>query len=65
MQSRHDLVVRSDVRDLNTHGPERYGAADIELLRQCPCPVMLAGPALGTQPRVCGAVRAGTESTDE
>src|SRR5690606_28885052 len=36
----HDLLVRAHARDLI--GRERpYGAVDMELVRQCPCPVLL------------------------
>ena len=39
----HDLLVRSHARDLADQ-PKPYGAVDMELLRQCPCPVWLIGP---------------------
>lgn len=66
LRSRHDLLVRSHVRDLALHGPKGYGAVDFELLRQCPCPVLLsaAGP-MASEPRVCGAVNATTDEPAE
>jgi nucleotide-binding universal stress UspA family protein len=36
----HDLLVRSHGRDL-AESPRQFGAIDMELLRQCPCPVWL------------------------
>lgn len=66
LRSGHDLLVRSHVRDLALHGPKPFGAVDFELLRQCPCPVLLAASgALATQPRVCGAVNAATDEPSE
>jgi nucleotide-binding universal stress UspA family protein len=40
LRSGHDLLVRSHVRDLAA-GSKPFGAIDMELLRQCPCPVWL------------------------
>jgi len=42
LRSSHDLLVRSHGRDL-AEGPKPFGAIDMELLRQCPCPVWLVG----------------------
>jgi nucleotide-binding universal stress UspA family protein len=42
LRSGHDLLVRSHGRDL-AEGPRPFGAIDMELLRQCPCPVWLVG----------------------
>ena len=42
LRSGHDLLVRSHGRDL-AEGPKPFGAIDMELLRQCPCPVWLVG----------------------
>jgi nucleotide-binding universal stress UspA family protein len=39
-QSKHDLVVRSHGRD-RSDTARLFGAIDMELLRQCPCPVWL------------------------
>ena len=43
LRSGHDLVVRSHGRDL-ADAARPFGAIDMELLRQCPCPVWLIGP---------------------
>jgi nucleotide-binding universal stress UspA family protein len=40
LRSGHDLLVRSRGRDV-AESPKRFGAVDMELLRQCPCPVWL------------------------
>lgn len=40
LQSRHDLIVRSHARDF-AELSRPFGAVDMELLRQCPCPVWL------------------------
>ena len=59
LRSGHDLVVRSHARDWVARGPRSYGAIDMELLRQCPCPVMVVGPgAPAARPRILGAVHA-------
>jgi nucleotide-binding universal stress UspA family protein len=42
LRSGHDLLVRSHGRDL-ADGSKPFGAIDMELLRQCPCPVWLIG----------------------
>ena len=42
LRSGHDLLVRSHGRDL-AEAPRPFGAIDMELLRQCPCPVWLIG----------------------
>jgi nucleotide-binding universal stress UspA family protein len=42
LRSGHDLLVRSHGRDL-AESPRPFGAVDMELLRQCPCPVWLIG----------------------
>jgi universal stress protein E len=38
LRFQHDLLVRSHGRD-DSGGVRPYGAIDMELLRQCPCPV--------------------------
>lgn len=43
LRAGHDLLVRSHGRDL-AESPRPFGAIDMELLRQCPCPVWLIGP---------------------
>ena len=40
LRANHDLLVRSHGRDL-ADSPRPFGAIDMELLRQCPCPVWL------------------------
>jgi universal stress protein E len=48
LRANHDLVVRSHARDLV---PGRmYGAVDMQLLRNCPCPVWLIGPEAAAHP---------------
>ena len=39
----HDLLVRSHAPDSGGGGSQPFGAIDMELLRQCPCPVWLIG----------------------
>ena len=66
LSSSHDLLIRSHARDLTSPGPKPFGAVDMELLRKCPCPVLLARhgkPAPG--PQIVGAVDAITEDADE
>lgn len=65
LDARHDLVVRSHVRDLA--GPRRpLGVVDMELLRLCPCPVWLIGPGGTARPqRILAAVRASTDDAAE
>jgi len=65
LRSNHDLVVRSHARDLATSGPSGFGAVDMELLRKCPCPVLLVrqGQA-ATAPRIACAVDASAEDPD-
>jgi nucleotide-binding universal stress UspA family protein len=66
LRSGHDLLVRSHVRDLAAYGPKGYGAIDVDLLRQCPCPVLLSGAGeLAVKPRVCGAVNTATDDASE
>ena len=56
LRSGHGLLVRSHGRDL---GVRPFGATDMELLRQCPCPVWLVGPdAPHTPLRILAAVHA-------
>jgi nucleotide-binding universal stress UspA family protein len=56
LRSNHDLLVRSHARDLiaaSVYG----GAVDDELLRKCPCPVLLVGPGRAPErPRIVGVV---------
>jgi nucleotide-binding universal stress UspA family protein len=41
LRETHDLLVRSHTRALGAAEARPYGATDMELLRKCPCPVML------------------------
>jgi universal stress protein E len=61
----YDLVVRSHDRDLSG-GDRPFGAVDMELLRQCPCPVWLVGPEGAHHPRrVLAAVHANPDDPAE
>lgn len=63
LRSKHDLLVRSHARDL-TAASDHYGAVDEELLRKCPCPVLLAGPGRAPErPRILGVVTAGRDDS--
>lgn len=42
LRTGHQLLVRAHERD-PARSPARFGAVDMELLRQCPCPVWLIG----------------------
>jgi nucleotide-binding universal stress UspA family protein len=62
LRSHHDLIMRSHARDLASSGSRPFGAVDMELLRKCPCPVLLVRhgqPA--TKPRIACAVDASAE----
>jgi nucleotide-binding universal stress UspA family protein len=61
----HDLLVRAHARDLAD--PDRtYGAIDMTLLRQCPCPVWLVAPSARRRPgRLLAAVHANPHDADE
>ena len=66
LRSNHDLLMRSHARDLTAPSPKPFGAVDLELLRNCPCPVLLTrhgSPA--SQPRIVAAVNASTEEAQE
>lgn len=66
LRSKHDLLMRSHARDSTASAPKPFGAVDMELLRKCPCPVLLVRPgALGQHPRIAGAVNASTEEPAE
>jgi universal stress protein E len=63
LRSGHDLLIRSHARDLTAAGPQPCGPIDIELLRNCPCPVMLVNHAsVDHHPQIAAAV---TASADE
>lgn len=62
LRSNHDLLLRSHARDRATSGSSGFGAVDMELLRKCPCPVLLVRhgqPA--SKPRIACAVDASSE----
>lgn len=64
LRANHDLLVRAHARDL-TAGPN-HGVVNEELLRKCPCPVLLAGPGRTPEnPRVVGVVTAGKKDSPE
>jgi nucleotide-binding universal stress UspA family protein len=66
LRSGHDLVVRSHGRDLSdTARP--FGAVDMELLRQCPCPVWLVNrrAPLHVPLRVVAAIHANPDEPTE
>lgn len=66
LASGHDLLVRSHVRDGVGARSAPFGAVDMELLRKCPCPVLLVRHGRWHQaPRIVGAVNASTEDADE
>lgn len=66
LRSGHDLLVRSHARDVTATGPRPFGAVDMELLRKCPCPVLLVQHgALVESPQIAGAVNASTEDAAE
>lgn len=67
LRANHHLLVRSHGRDL-AESPRPFGAIDMELLRQCPCPVWLVGSrsrATTDQWRILAAVRATTTEPEE
>ena len=66
LRSNHDLLIRSHGRDAAVPHRRPFGAVDMELLRQCPCPVFLVQPgAVDQHPRIAGAVDASTELASE
>jgi nucleotide-binding universal stress UspA family protein len=66
LRSGHDLLVRSHGRDL-AEGPRPFGAIDMELLRQCPCPVWLMGrrDSLSVPWRIVAAIHANPSDAAE
>ena len=66
LRAQHDLVMRSHARELVASSASPFGAVDMELLRNCPCPVLLVrhgtpAPRL----RIVAAVDASTEEVEE
>ena len=65
LRSGHDLLVRSHGRDASA-GPRPFGAVDMELLRNCPCPVWLVARHDAHRPwRILAAVHASSDDTIE
>jgi nucleotide-binding universal stress UspA family protein len=66
LRANHNLLVRSHGRDL-AESPRPFGAIDMELLRQCPCPVWLIGPRgrVTGQWRILAAIRATATEPEE
>ena len=66
LRSNHDLLVRSHARDLSVLVPAAYDAVDIDLFRQCPCPVWVVCPSAASRsPRLLAAVHANIEDPVE
>ena len=66
LRSNHDLLVRSHARDVTASGPQPFGAVDMELLRKCPCPVLLVRHGSVEQhPQIAAAVNSSTEEQAE
>lgn len=65
LHSRHDVLVRSHGRG-ESSDPHPFGAVDMELLRQCPCPVWLVARHELHRPwRILAAIHASTEDAIE
>jgi universal stress protein E len=65
IRSGHDLLVRSHARDLVAPHPKMFGAIDMQLFRECPCPVWAIGPGGGAPARrVLAGVHAVQDETD-
>jgi universal stress protein E len=59
MRSNHDLLMRSHAREGDAPVAKEFGAVDMELVRKCPCAVMLVRPgSIASNPRVAAAVNA-------
>jgi nucleotide-binding universal stress UspA family protein len=64
LRGRHDLLIRSHARDLVA--PKPFGTIDLQLFRQCPCPVWTVGPGATVAPRrVLAAVHATVGDPEE
>jgi universal stress protein E len=60
----YDLLVRA--HGAAGEGPRPYGPIDMKLLRKCPCPVWLVGPASRPRPRrIAAAIDAGANTSVE
>lgn len=62
--SGHDLVVREGARDLVAPRREPSGAVNMELLRRCPCTVLLVGHGAAGNPSIAAAVNTNTGDDD-
>lgn len=66
LRSGHDLLVRSHDRDVAAAAPRPFGAVDMELLRKCPCPVLLIRHGrVAAASRIVAAVNANTDRESE
>lgn len=66
LRSNHDLLMRSHARHVTASGSHPFGAVDMELLRKCPCPVLLVRHGSRDQhPQIVGAVNASTTEASE
>jgi nucleotide-binding universal stress UspA family protein len=64
LRAGHDLLIRSHARDLVA--PKSFGTIDMQLFRQCPCPVWAVGPGATAAPRhVLAAVHATGDAEEE
>lgn len=62
----HDVIVRSRAHDIAASGPNPFGAVGLELLRKCPCAVLLVRPGRADAHRlIAGAVDAGATDPAE
>ncbi|MDE3154884.1 MAG: universal stress protein [Acidobacteriota bacterium] len=52
----HDLLMRSHGVSPGQKRPHQFGPIDMQLLRQCPCPVWLVQPGVGRLERIVAAV---------
>ena len=65
LSSGHDLVVREAARDLVAPRREPSGAVNLELLRRCPCSVLLVGHGgAAGNPQIAAAVNTSTVDAD-
>lgn len=65
LRSNHDLLTRSHARDLAASGARPFGTVDLELLRKCPCPVLLSRHGRpSARPRIACAVDVSADDPD-
>jgi nucleotide-binding universal stress UspA family protein len=66
LRSNHDLLMRSHARHVTAAGSQPFGAVDMELLRNCPCPLLLVRHGSREQhPQIVGAVNASAVEASE